>query len=674
MAQEVRVGLHDAEPVAYREEGKPKGFAVEILEHIAKIEGWTLIWDYGTWTECVERLEQGEIDLLFPMMPTDERKLRFDFTSHGFFSTWGRVFAHPGSKIETITNLAGKTIAVVQGGIFNQEIRKITGRHNIQCQFAEFSTKTEALDALAEDRVDAAAIEGKAGYFYALHKENIQVTPIFFLHAVPHLAVKKGKNAEIIYALDHHLRSLKEDPGSIYYQSLERWIRSHPRFPDWGVWALCGGGGLLALFISFSVLLRFQVRTKTRALLNQNLQLHMEEGKREKAERESERLEGQLLRAQKMEAMGTLASGVAHDFSNLLTVISAHTTLLRQKAKKDEQVLSSLSVMDDAVKQATSLTRSLLTLSRKLPTVSRPVHLNALLETTSRMLRRIIPARIELSVTWPEEDLWTQGDETQLQQVLLNLALNARDAMPKVGKLRLNLDAHEDTSLHLKASSAATAHLTVEDTGTGMTDDVRERIFDPFYTTKPEDQGTGLGLACVKSILEEHNGHIAVESSPDMGSTFVVGLPLIAPPKISPGGEPEEECHVTRGNGEVILLAEDQQQIREVLTSFLSSLGYNIITVPNSKDLDHDFQRLKKEVRLLVLDVDLPQGNGLDFMKKIRLSGVETPAILISGSAHELGERLTEFTMLLTKPFELTELGELIHETLQQFSNPEAPE
>ncbi len=268
-------------------------------------------------------------------------------------------------------------------------------------------------------------------------------------------------------------------------------------------------------------------------------------------EEERARLQEQLHQTQKLEAVGQLAAGVAHDFNNLLTVILGNVDRMNKLLGDEDERRSVLAMIEEAARQATGVTRSLLTFSHKIPSVKRPTNLTAAVQESARLLQRLLPASVELQVRLPEEPMWVIGDRSQLQQVIINLAINARDAMPTGGKIEIELTraAARDRPRTANHSEQEIATLSISDTGVGIPAEVLPHIFDPFFTTKPRGQGTGLGLAIVRSILQDHHGDISVVTKVGEGSTFTATLPIES---IEAPREHAEE-DIRRGNGELIL-------------------------------------------------------------------------------------------------------------------------
>lgn len=373
-------------------------------------------------------------------------------------------------------------------------------------------------------------------------------------------------------------------------------------------------------------------------------------------------LEIQLRQSHKMEAVGQLASGVAHDLNNLLTVISTASQLLRDKVSDNEQALTWLDSMNQAVAQATEMTRSLLTFGRKLPVRKRHIQLQDEIKSAARMLSHSLPAGIELIVEIEcDQPIWVYADPTSLQQIILNLAVNARDAMPDGGTLRIQVAPPEvfpEQALPSTPPESQQVRITMSDTGSGMSAEVRSRIFDPFFTTKPPGQGTGLGLAVVHGIVQDHGGSIRVQSQVGGPTSFSIFLPCVAPAE-SPGALAVEATAELTGEG-IVLLAEDHAQVREIIAAGLNSVGFTVKQVNDGQEFLTAANHLSENLRLLVLDVDLPKKDGLDCLRSLRAAGLEVPAIVVTGSniAH-LGDLDDGQTVLLSKPFAVGDLQRL---------------
>jgi two-component system cell cycle sensor histidine kinase/response regulator CckA len=321
------------------------------------------------------------------------------------------------------------------------------------------------------------------------------------------------------------------------------------------------------------------------------------------------RFEEQLRQSQKMEAIGLLAGGVAHDFNNLLAVILGFSELAARKLPTGHPVASQLTEVFDAARRGAELTRKLLAFSRKQIIQPRPVEVGTAVDDFSRMIRRIVGEDVELSIDRPAGELVIRVDPVQLEQVLLNLCTNARQAMPAGGKLRLT-SRHVDlddafVARHPWARAGGFAEIAVSDDGVGMDETTRVRAFEPFFTTKRE--GTGLGLATVYGIVQQHGGFLHVESAEGAGTTVRVFLPRAT----------DVGAHAARANGvhhhakavgghEVVLVAEDEPSLRALVTMTLTELGYRVITARDGEEAVKRFEENSKDVSLVLLDVVMP--------------------------------------------------------------------
>jgi len=359
--------------------------------------------------------------------------------------------------------------------------------------------------------------------------------------------------------------------------------------------------------------------------------------KRKQAEEEHAKLEQQLLQAQKMEAIGQLAGGVAHDFNNLLTAIIGYGHLLKNDENKDDRMSAYVGQILSAAERAAILTNDLLTFSRKQIVNLQPVNLNKIIKNMESLLLRVIGEDIELSRVLTDTALTIMADSTQIDQILMNLATNAQDAMPKGGSFIIRTDRVEINGEYIKVygygKPGSYALLSVEDTGTGMDEKIRGRIFEPFFTTKEVGKGTGLGLSMVYGIVKQHDGYINAYSEPGRGTTFKIFLPLIQS-KVEQL-KPDELVKV-KGGTETILIGEDDTQVRNLLKEVLSNAGYIIIEAMDGNDAVEVFQKHKDNVHLLILDVIMPKKNGKEVYAEIKNVKSDIKVIFVSGYSEDI--------------------------------------
>ena len=354
---------------------------------------------------------------------------------------------------------------------------------------------------------------------------------------------------------------------------------------------------------------------------------------------EQKKLETQYLHAQKLESIGTLAGGVAHDFNNILTVISGLGQITQMQMAQDDPRLRNVIGILEAAERAANLTKELLLFSRKQQSERRSVDLRRVVGKMETFLQRIIGEDITLTLVSQAQPLPVLADHNQLEQVLMNLAVNARDALPNGGLFLLNLErvelSEEVVAIHGPGRPGPYALLSVSDDGTGMDRETVRRIFEPFFSTKEVGKGTGLGLSVVYGIVKQHEGFITVYSEPGNGSTFRIYLPLCADAVAVPEAVPLRETVIPTGS-ETILLAEDNDQVRELLNSVLSEAGYRVIVAVDGEQAVSKFREHADSIELLLFDMIMPKMNGKeasDAIHKLK-SGVKT--IFASGYAADI--------------------------------------
>jgi PAS domain S-box-containing protein len=386
---------------------------------------------------------------------------------------------------------------------------------------------------------------------------------------------------------------------------------------------------------------------------------------------DSRQMEEQFRQSQKMEAIGQLSGGVAHDFNNLLTVIKGHIGLLRIKEQVSPAMAESIQQIDDAANRAARLTRQLLTFSRQEVMQPADHNLNGLVANLSKMLRRLLSENIEMTVEFAPVPLPIRGDEGMVEQVLLNLVVNARDAMSRGGVLRVvtaTVDLDEAAAHATPPARPGTfACLTVSDTGTGIAPEIRSHIFEPFFTTKGVGKGTGLGLATVYGIMQQHGGWITMESEVGRGTTFRAYFPRLATSLVETGAA---QPAALQGGHETILLVEDEPAVRAVAEVALAGLGYRVFAASSGLVALQVWEEHKHEIELLLTDLIMPDGiTGRDLALRLRAGAPKLPVIYMSGYSHEVAGGdfpLEEGMNYLPKPFDLTSLAKQVRASLDR--------
>jgi PAS domain S-box-containing protein len=391
--------------------------------------------------------------------------------------------------------------------------------------------------------------------------------------------------------------------------------------------------------------------------------------KRKQAEEMSAKLEDQLHQAQRMESIGRLAGGIAHDFNNLLTVIHGYCDIIQDQLASADPLLVELRQIQQASERATALTRQLLAFSRKQILAPTVLDLNSLVMNLRAMLARLIGEDITLDTVLGVGLRPIIADPSQIEQVIMNLVVNARDAMPTGGRLTLetgNIDLDRDyASTHPEAPVGSCVMLAVTDTGCGMDAQTSARIFEPFFTTKESGKGTGLGLATVYGIIKQSDGEITVASEPGQGATFTIFLPASAvAPSARSAPQPRSAA---RGGSETILLAEDEETVREMVSRALQAQGYNVLEACHGAEALALSEQYQQPIDLLVTDVVMPQMSGGVLAERLTLLRPQLKVLFMSGYMDDAVVRhgLPAVEMhFLAKPFSLSVLVAKVREVL----------
>ncbi|GAI75457.1 unnamed protein product, partial [marine sediment metagenome] len=335
---------------------------------------------------------------------------------------------------------------------------------------------------------------------------------------------------------------------------------------------------------------------------------------------EQKHLEAQLLHAQKMEAVGTLTGGIAHDFNNILQSISGYIQLLLMRKGDDGPDLDYLDQIDGSIQRASELIRQLLLFSRKVESKLRPVDLNRNVVLVQGLLTKTIPKMVNIELHLAGDLKIINADPIQLEQAMMNLVVNARDAMPDGGKLIIETENavldEEYCKSHLGATPGEYVLLTISDTGSGMEKETLEHIFEPFYTTKEAGSGTGLGLAIVYGIVKSHGGYIMCYSEPGEGTTFKIYFPVLESEVIEEVPEPEEVEEI-QGGDETILLVDDEETILDIGKDILGQYGYTTIEARSGEEAIDIYEKEKDRIGLVILDVGMPGMGGHKCLREL---------------------------------------------------------
>jgi PAS domain S-box-containing protein len=386
---------------------------------------------------------------------------------------------------------------------------------------------------------------------------------------------------------------------------------------------------------------------------------------------QTRQLEAQLLQAQKLESLGTLVGGIAHDFNNMLTGILGFTQLLLHDVEPGGKVYEGLQRIELFSEHAANMVKQLLAFSRQEVGQKRALSLHSFLKEIRKLLERMIPENIEIELELASENFTVEADPTQLQQVLMNLAVNARDAMPEggwfsIGTARVELD-EAFCQAHLDIHPGSYVRVSVSDTGVGIPPEIHSRIFDPFFTTKETGKGTGLGLSVVYGIVKNHGGTIEVKSRAGGGTTFHIYWPLVEKAVEVVAPAPAQ----VRGGRETVLLVEDEPTVLELGRTALEHFGYRVLTASDGLEGVAVYQRHREEIALVILDVVMPKLGGRETLRELKRIMPDVRVLLATGygsSGASVGGLLQEGVCgLVRKPFQIRELAQAVRTALDQY-------
>jgi PAS domain S-box-containing protein len=385
---------------------------------------------------------------------------------------------------------------------------------------------------------------------------------------------------------------------------------------------------------------------------------------------QEQEIQQRIERQERLAAVGQLAAGIAHDFNNLMAVIVLYSQMALASTNLPPNVRQGLETVDQQAKQATGLIQQILDFSRRATLERRPMNLVPFVKEQTRLLERTLPESIKIDMSYGRGDHTISADPTRVQQVVMNLAVNARDAMPEGGELHISLDriqVKKKRKAPLPGMEAGDwVRMTVSDTGTGIPPDALPHIFEPFFTTKAPDKGTGLGLAQVWGIVTQHEGHIDVATRAGEGTTFTIYWP--ATPATRPTATAREAPALIEGEGETILIVEDSAATRKALVDSLEALNYQVLEATNGQEALDVFEQHKEEIALVLSDVVMPEMGGTALLHALRRKGASVPVVMLTG--HPLREELEDLqaqglAAWLRKPPSLETLARVIAQAIQ---------
>jgi signal transduction histidine kinase len=634
----IRVGVYDNIPLAYTDQnGAAGGFYVDLLAHIARQEGWQIAYVPGTWPECLDNLRNGRIDLLGVIAHSAERARVFDYNYESVFTDWGQVYANKRVRVESLLDLSGKKIAVLMDDIYFLNLRKILDQFELKSRFIEAFENEDVLKLVEIGKCDVGLVNQSYGFHHE-SRYRIVKTPIILSPQKLFWAAPKNQEKELLFRLDHHLKRLKADEKSVYFRSLGKWfgIGTKPVVPAWARWVLPALAALVLLAAAILWIFRRQLQARTRELVENNRRLSSEIQQRRRVEEEREALAQKLQLAQKMEAIGTLAGGVAHDLNNILSGIVSYPELLLLDLPENDPLHAPLRTIKTSGEKAVRIVQDLLTLARRGVVVTEVVDLNQVIEAylISPEFQKLLAyhPRVRLEKNLSQDLPNIQGSPVHLSQTVMNLVSNAAEAMPHGGGIRVateNRRLDRPVQGYDEIAAGDYVVLTVADDGIGISNEDQERIFEPFYSKKVMGRsGTGLGMAVVWGTVKDHHGYVDIRSSEGRGTSISLYFPTTRRALCAVAGSVALEA--LRGAGQRVLVVDDLEDQRIIATRMLTKLGYRAASVGGGEEALAYIR--ERPVDLLVLDMIMgPRMDGLETYRQIQKIAPGQKALIASG-------------------------------------------
>ncbi len=634
----IKVGVYENSPLSFQnEQGEFDGIFPSLIKKIAQLEEWNIQFMFGNFSSLMNALNKSEIDLLGVVAYSNERAEYLDFNTENVLTNWGEIFMYKGSGIETFLDIEGKKIGVLNNDIYyigENGLKYLLESFEVNCTFQIFESYDEIFSAINQGEIDAGVVNRLKGAEYIkydnIQKTNLIFNPISLYFVTPKNSTNSGL---ILSRIDDHLKTMKQNPNSEYYQILSRYLNTNITrtiIPTWLLVLFFGIIAIAVIGVSFSFILRNQVKKRT-----------MELEQSHEAYRKSEE---KLQRSQKLEAVGLLTGGIAHDFNNILTVINGYSRMLLEMENLDSDVYKSVQEILNAGEKASSLTKRLLTFSRTTFSELKVMDINQLLLDLDKMLHRLISEDVELILDLEEKQCLVLADSTSIQQLLINLVVNARDAVGPHGKIQIRT----------RKADIDTVKIIVEDNGIGMDQNILDHLFEPFFTTKEVGKGTGLGLSTVYGIVKQLKGNIEVKSQKGKGSTFIIALPLVKMDSRSIESNEKVDQKKPIGSQKKILLVEDNKSVLKITQKILEGAGFQIFTARNGTEALNLIKAGNIQFDLVLSDIIMPVMNGVELEKKCRIINPKLKFLFISGyPAKKVEERGIPFdpSRLLQKPY-----------------------
>ncbi|WP_054459142.1 ATP-binding protein [Phaeobacter sp. 11ANDIMAR09] len=640
-AEPLRVGFYENPPKIFRDaEGQPTGFWPQVTEAILSNLGYEFEYIECEWEACLQMVRQGQLDLMPDVAFSEEREKQFQYINEALIYSWSTIVAAEGVEIKTLADFEGKRIAVLANSIQERDLSRFLREEGLKSKLIWTSSVQGAVDAVMVGDADLAI----TNTFFAVRmaeQEGLYIPELPFQVNSYHFIVPPDAPRNFVQALNLESYRQQMTFGSAFHSAEYEWISFHQApLPPWLVTACLFAGAVLFVASALIFILRRVVRARTADLARTVEALSSEIDLRKKAEKFA-------LETQKFDAIGRLVGGVAHDFNNLLSVIMGNLELLKEQKELDasSQKFADQALM--ATKRGAKLTYDLLSFGRRAQLVPQVLRIDLVLRGIEEMLRRTLPENIALEFSYSPHLKAVLLDQGQLENAVLNLVVNARDAMPEGGRLTITVADHgRETG---GSASPDRVIVTVIDTGLGIKEDALTKVFEPFYTTKEVDKGSGMGLAMVHGFVTQSGGKISIRSVWGQGTTVELSFPVTQ-------GVPEQigDSKVSTGllGDERILLVEDDEDVRTVLSQRLSASGF---LVTQACDGAAALEKIKApdDFDLVVTDLTMPGAlQGVELVQRLREKTGARPTVVLTGYGPDALGSLAELPncLLLSKP------------------------
>lgn len=648
-ADTLRVAQYENPPTIFRNENNvPSGFWPELTEAVLGNLGYEIEYVDCLWSVCLEMLEANEIDLMPDIAYTPERSNKFQFVEQPLLYSWFSIVVYENIEFETLGDFEGKRIAVLANSIQERGITEYLAREQMQARLVWVSSMEGVLQAVAQGDADIGIVNKFISASDARDVEKTYVAQIPFGTYSLHFAAAPNMDRGFVDAINLEVYHQQTTFRSALQRAMQRWATIVPLpLPVWVLPVLALTMTLLVIAFIFVLIFRGLVKKQTLSLTSAVADLEQQIIQRKQAETLA-------IESQKMDALGRLVGGVAHDFNNLLAVIQGNLELMPKKHENDPDFADFRSAAIKATGAGATLVRDLLSFSRRAPLHPELVHMAEILRDVHNMISRIFPANVTLTLHVEDAICPVRLDRGQLENALLNLSINAKDAMPQGGRLTLSCSNNKSSS----HSEDRQVRIKVSDTGSGMTDEIRAKVFEPFFTTKEVGKGSGMGLAMVHGFVKQSGGRISIDSVLDVGTTVELTFPAQCD---DASVEPEQRTAINTpthpGQG-TVLLVEDNESVRQMLDRQLQAMGYHVWTASSGTEALETLA-YNQSFDLIMSDLMMPGPvQGADLAKAVASLNPAIPIILITGYAGEALDEIVAFTncTVLTKPISQADL------------------